>query len=297
LFIYKDYYINSLVFGYNGIYKVQLGEEGVMSTKQSSLVIITIMAALLLMGLSFATPAAAAPHKTPVPTSQTTPQPTAQSCYKPQAVNASISGYTEGISSGKGPNITGKEIVYNLVTFQRISFSTKETFYSSGRVLGSYVGYVQGFVVNQNAGTDYNTFTGQYATQFLLNTSDASTPIWSGFNGLAGRQGTSHFATAPDVSPAPIPVSGDQSFLNVSNAPFQTGQNGRSIYFFVNGSSKSYIVNCLVDITALVNDIKSGNSSSFQGTASVVQPWRDAAAAAAQSAAQDYNQRVTAGAG
>jgi hypothetical protein len=49
-----------------------------------------------------------------------------------------------------------------------------------------------------------------------------------------------------------------------------------------------------VDIPTLMNDIQTGNGSNFfkASQSSLVSPWRNAAASAAQFAAQDYNNRV-----
>ena len=243
------------------------------------------LAVLVLIAQS---PSYAAPHNKPTAT------PT-QSCYKPQAVTTQISGYAEGSTSNQKSTINGKEITYNFVTFQRETFNYKAQMSTSGRVLGNYVGDVQGFVTNQNAPTDAATFNNQYATQFMFGTEAADTPIWSGFNSLPGRQGTVHFSTSTTVTPQPIAaVSGDQAYLIVSNSPFSVGESGQSGYFFINGSTKSYIVNCLVDIPTLMSDIQSGNGSTFfkASQSSLVSPWRNAAASAAQSAAQDYNNRV-----
>ncbi|HLY26234.1 MAG TPA: hypothetical protein VKQ72_07830 [Aggregatilineales bacterium] len=249
---------------------------------------------LLLVGiLAFAvlvveTPTYAAPGGKPTAT------PT-QPCYKPQSVTTQMSGYSEGSTGNQKSTITGKEIAYNLVTFQRETFSFKAQMSTSGRVLGSYVGYIQGFVTNQSTPTDAKTFNNQYDTQFMFNTEAANTTIWSGFDSLPGRQGTVHFSTSTIVTPQPIAsVSGDQAYLVVANPPFSVGESGQSGYFFIKGSLKSYIVNCLVDIPTLVNDIQTGNGSTiFRASQNaLVSPWRNAAAAAAQSAAQDYNNRV-----
>src|SRR5579859_7267734 len=206
--------------------------------------------------------------------------PTQAPCYKPQSVTTQISGYVEGHTGNKNTTINGKEIVYNLVTFQRKTFSFKAQVTTSGEDLGSYVGYVQGFVTNQNASTDTTTFGNQYATQFLFTSEAADAPIWSGFNSLPGRQGTVHFATASDVTPQPVaPVNGDQAYLVVDNPPFFVGESGRSVYFASNGGNKSYIVNCLVDIPTLMSDIQTGNgSTAFKpGQKALVSPWRNAA--------------------
>src|SRR5260221_12358829 len=151
--------------------------------------------------LAVQSPTIAAPRLAP---------PTPAPCYKPQSVTTQISGYVEGQTGNKNATINGKEIVYNFVTFQRKPFSFKAQITTSGEDLGSYIGYVQGFVTNQGAPTDTSTFENQYATptQFVLSSQAANAPIWSGFNSLPGRQGTVHFATATDVVPQPVaPVS------------------------------------------------------------------------------------------
>src|SRR5215510_14687222 len=251
---------------------------------QSFLVVGFLVTATLIVQ----SPSIAAPNLAP---------PTQSPCYKPQSVTTEISGYVEGHTGNKNTTITGKEIVYNFVTFQRKTYSFKTQITTSGEDLGSYVGYVQGFVTNQSAPNDTTTFDNQYATptQFVLISQPADAPIWTGFNALAGRQGTVHFATATDVTPQPIaPVSGDQAYLDVSNPPFFVGESGRSGYFASNGNTKSYIVNCLVDIASLMSDIQTGDgSTAFKRSQSgLVSPWRNAATSAAQFAAQDYNHRV-----
>src|SRR5579859_6338551 len=248
------------------------------------LFIVSLLSAVVFMG---GTPGYAAPHRTPTVQPPTnTPSATSTpsgSCYRPQSVTTQISGYTEGSTNKEKGIINGKETTYNLVTFQRENFSVKAQMTTSGRVLGDYVGYVQGFVANQNAPTDFKTFNDQYATQFDFDTEAANTPIWSGFDSLSGRQGTVHFSTSTTATPQPtVAVNGDQSYLVVSNPPFSVGESGQSGYFFINGSSKSYIVNCLVDIPTLVSDIQNGNGSVVRFKASVVSSWRNAAASAAQ---------------
>jgi hypothetical protein len=252
-----------------------------------------IFAFLAIAALMTQSPSYAAPRPTNTPSA---PPP---SCYKPQSVLTQISGYVEGSASTKGSTINGKEIVYNFATFQRQEFSLKSQMTTSGKVLGNYVGYVNEFIPNQNASNNYDTFSAQYAQQVLIDTLPADTPIWSGFTSLPGRKGTVHFTTALDVGSIPNPIEGYQSYLEIKNPPYSVGENGRSIYFAINGSPKSYIVNCLVNIVALTNDIESGNSNSFfsQLANSAAAPWRDAAVSAAQSAAEDYNSRVEAGAG
>lgn len=244
-----------------------------------------LLVSSVLVGVLFivATPGNAAPNKP-------TPPP---SCYKPQSVTTQISGYTEGSTNKLSGIITGKETTYNLVTFQREDFSFKEQMSTAGRVLGNYVGTVQGFVTNQAAPTDFTTFNNQYASQFAFSSEAANATIWSGFASLPGRQGTVHFATSSAATPQPIaPVNGDQAYLVLSNPPLSVGESGQAGYFFLNGKNKSYIVNCLVDIPTLMNDINSGNGSVVKFNSALVAPWRSAAASAAQSAAQDYNNRV-----
>src|SRR5579859_4315474 len=119
-----------------------------------------LLAIMLIFGTVLVeSPTFAAPKGKPTAT------PT-QSCYKPQSVTTQISGYTEGSTSNQKSTITGKEIAYNFVTFQRETFSFKAQMSTSGRVLGSYVGYIQGFVTNQSTPTDAKTFNNQYDTQF-----------------------------------------------------------------------------------------------------------------------------------
>jgi hypothetical protein len=248
-----------------------------------------------------AQPSSKPPTRTPQPTS---PTPTAQAnCYKPLAVTSEIDGYAEGTIGGKSAIMTGKEITYNFATFQRKIFSSKLDATNAPHNAGLYVSTIDGFVTNPGDPTDFTTFHEQYdlfggvQIQMVTNSLSASEPIWSGWTSLPGRKGTVHYATASDQIPYPAPISGDQAFLQLDRGTmFTPGVNVRMGYFAAAGQFKSYIVNCLVDINALITDIRSGDSSPASFSVSVA-AWRDAAADAAQMAAQDYNRRVLAGEG
>jgi hypothetical protein len=272
--------------------------------KRLSLAII-LLVLILFSGFLTLTPTTAAPKKTRtaiVPTNTASPAATAtnlpSNCYKPQAVTSEIDGYAEGYIAAKGGTImNGKEIVYNFATFQRKDFSLKMDIGSQPKNGGKYVSVIDGFVTNQLAPIDYTTFRAQYeyyTKQIAMDTTSlpANAPIWSAWTTLPGRKGTIHYNTWPQQNPAPILISGDQAFLELDRGvTFTPGISAQMGYFSATGGAKSYIVNCLVDITALVNDIRSGNNSPSGFTVSVA-AWRDAAANAAQAAAQDYNNRV-----
>jgi hypothetical protein len=221
-----------------------------------------------------------------------------ENCYKPQAVTSEIDGYAEGYIAAKGGTImNGKELVYNFATFQRKEFSLKMDIGNLPKNGGSYVSVIDGFVTNMAASTDYTLFRAQYeyyTTQIAMDTTSlpANAPIWSAWSGLPGRLGTVHYNTWPLQNPAPIPIRGDQAFLELDRGiTFTLGVNAQMGYFSAPGGAKSYIVNCLVDITTLVNDIRNGDSTPVTFTVSVA-AWRNAAANAAQAAAVDYNNRV-----
>jgi hypothetical protein len=238
------------------------------------------------------------------PTSSVLTAPKNQTnCYKPQAVISDIDGYAEGYVNGRSDIMVGKELVYNFATFQRKQFSLKADARNTPKNAGDYVSTIDGFVTNQGDPTDFTQFHEQYdlfagqQIQMTTNSLAADAPIWSGWASLPGRKGTVHYATAPDQSPAPFPISGDQAFLKLDRGViFTLGVDIRMGYFAAKGQFKSYIVNCLVDINELITDIRSGDNSPVKFSVSVA-AWRDAAANAAQLAAQDYNRRVLAGEG
>ncbi len=224
-------------------------------------------------------------------------------CYKPLAITSEISGYGEGSTSLQASYIVGNELVYDLATFQRREFGFKMTGKRGAKNLGKYVETVSGFVTNQGDPTDYTQFRTQYEYFPQQNpisgkSLPADAPIWSGWSSLGGRLGTVHFSRAYDSKRVSGPYTSDQAYLEMTPGVTFTAGINTSIGYFSGQSSptKAYIVNCLVDVTTLVNDIRSGDGSPVTFSVSV-QAWRDAAANAAQLAAQDYNNRVLSGQG
>ena len=232
------------------------------------------------------------------PNAQTSP-----TCYKPLSVTSDISGYAEGYISVKNPYMQGQEIVYDLATFQRRQFGDKMSVGHAPQNTGKYVETISGFITNQGDPTSYTQFRAQYETfttqnPIVNNSLPADAPIWSAWTSLPGRVGTVHFERPYNPSYTPNPISGDQAFLELDpGVTFTTGVSGQIGYFSgISSPSKSYIVNCLVDVNTLVNDINSGDGSPVTFSVSV-SAWRNAAANAAQAAATDYNNRVLAGSG
>jgi hypothetical protein len=273
-------------------------KEAIMQSYQISLykrlgMGLLCLALLMGVGMFSSMPTSAAPNNPRVPTN--TPN---ANCYKPQSVTSDIDGYAEGTASAKGGlYMNGKEITYNFATFQRIEFSLKIDMGSAARNAGKWVSTIDGFVTHQAAPTDFTQFRSQYEfltvqIEMVHNSLPADAPIWAPWSALPGRMGTVNYMTSPTQNPPPIAINGTQAFLELGRGvTFTPGVSGRTAYFSGKGGRKSYIVNCLVDVNALVNDIRSGNNSPVRFTVSVA-AWRDAAANAAQAAAEDYNNRV-----
>ncbi len=182
-------------------------------------------------------------------------------------IGSLIGGYMEGVSVGATvgsvTRLAGVETVYNLSTFERLSFSYGGM--GVGAVTASanaaaYVGHVEGF--RRQRPEEYLPFTAFMEQYRGLSdyTQAGAGPSWGI---LSVGLGIIHFRTPPNIG-ATNPIYGNQIYLSagLSWKGIDLG-TGTTEYERRYGAEKSYIDSstCKVNVDALMLDILTGDGS------------------------------------
>jgi len=171
--------------------------------------------------------------------------------------NGYIEGWTLGGAIAIAGGQFGREIVYNLATFQRAEFSFRAGGFNNFQPkasagLAHYVGYVAGFIPDNQypcrPGDMYSTFMSQYLGDFV---------VYSGGYAAGAGAGVTHFHSPPGTENG---VRGQSTFIQ---AGIGLGVGVTiATYYRTYAYEKSYIGwDGRVDIEALTQDIRSGDGS------------------------------------
>jgi RHS repeat-associated protein len=232
--------------------------------------------------------------------------------YARAALGTVIGGYIEGVSAGITIGMNNQqpyniEVVYNFATFQRIVFEYNAQAVSLTAAAtaggGIYVGHIEGFVPNTGKADDYSTFIDQYGGPFTFSSFGLGKSPESGGMEIAAGAGVGvvHFHTPLGATSAP--VYGNNIYLSVGlGVSVHDLTPVGTAYYKPTDKRKHYIKGCQVDRNALTQDILSGADSPHNeripgvmdlpiGVPIITQAYRIAAAAAADIAAKNYNDR------